>query len=166
VETVPGVPATATAAAVPAAVKVTLAAASELRVESTQESATTGTVDARVAIKRIEVEAASSERKWLLWTAIACGVLGVLAFVIVKEWPVIGKGLLTASGLAFLAWKVSDVPSWAFVLALASTALCVFIYKRAEWDRDGDGIPDILETKSKQQTQTGRKPMTIQKEPA
>lgn len=130
-----------------APVTATISAPMELRTESRTESAQTGTVDTTVATKRIEVESAADERRPLLWVAIACGVLGVLAFALLKEWPIIGRALLAASALAGVAWKVAEVPWWAFAAVLLFAAIAVAFYKRAEWDADKDGIPDILQRK-------------------
>jgi len=149
VESVSAVPATATSAAVPAAVRVVLAGPSEMRSETHQERASSGAIDTKVATKRIEIEAAVAERKPLLWVALGCGVLGVLLLVVVKEWPALGKGFLTAGVVAGVAWKVSDVPSWAFLGVLVAVGLLIAGYKRAEWDRDGNGIPDVLEKQSR-----------------
>ena len=148
VESVPAVPASATSAAIPAAVKVVLAGASELRSETHASKASSGSTDSTVAVKRIEVENAASERRPLLWAAIACGVLGILARSLVKEWPAVGNGLLGAAVLAAIAWKVAEVPWWAFAALLAVVALGIAFYKRAEWDANGNGIPDALEKKT------------------
>jgi hypothetical protein len=149
VESVPAVPASATSGAIPASVKVVLAGASELRSETHQAKASSGTTDTTVAVKRIEMESAASERRPLIWVAIVCGVLGVLARSLVKEWPAVGNGLLGASVLAALAWKVAEIPWWAFAALLVVVALGIAFYKRAEWDKDGNSIPDVLEKQSR-----------------
>jgi hypothetical protein len=149
VESVASVPASATSAAIPATVKVVLAGPSEMRSETHQERASSGAIDTKVATKRIEIEAAVAERKPLLWVALGCGVLGVLLLVVVKEWPALGKGFLAAGVVAGVAWKVSDVPSWAFLGVLVAVGLLIAGYKRAEWDKDGNGIPDVLEKQSR-----------------
>jgi len=149
VESVAAVPASATSEAIPASVKVVLAGPSEMRSETHQERASSGAIDTKVATKRIEIEAAVAERKPLLWVALGCGVLGVLLLVVVKEWPALGKGFLAAGVVAGVAWKVSDVPSWAFLAVLVAVGLLIAGYKRAEWDKDGNGIPDVLEKQSR-----------------
>lgn len=149
VETVPGTAATPSTPASPPSVKVTLAAPSELRVETHGEASSTGTVDTTVAMHRITTEQAAADRKPLLWVAIGCGVAGILARALVKEWPAIGNALLGAAALAAVAWKVSEVPWWAFAAFLAVVAVGIAFYKRAEWDANGNGVPDALEGKRK-----------------
>ena len=145
VESVPAKPATATTPAEPATVKVTLSAPSELKVESHGEAASTGTVDTTVAVKKAELAQGSKDRAPLLWVAIACGVLGVVARIVVKEWPAIGNGFLAAAALAGVAWKVSEVPWWAFLGVFLLIGAIIAGYKRAEWDKNRDFIPDSFQ---------------------
>jgi hypothetical protein len=128
-------------------VSVKLSAPSSFSFESRGTKASTGTIDTATAKHRIDVETAAKEREPLLWVAIGCGVLGVLALIVLKEWPSIGKGLLAASVLASIAWKVAEVPWWAWLAVLAGVGLVIAGYKRAEWDANGDGVPDILQRK-------------------
>lgn len=128
-------------------VSVELSAPSEFRVESHAREASTGTIDTATAQHRIDTEARTEERKPLLWAAIICGVAGVLARIVLKEWPAIGNGLLAAAALAGVAWKVAEIPWWAFLAVIGGVVLVVLGYKRAEWDQDGDGIPDVLQRK-------------------
>ncbi len=104
-------------------------------------AASTGTIDTSVAMHRIDV----AERRWLLWTAIACGIAGIVVRQVVPLWPGLSNGLLMGAALAGAAWKFSAIPSWIFAVAIGACALIAIGYKRAEWDKDGDGIPDILE---------------------
>lgn len=106
-------------------------------------SADTGTIDTTVARHRIDV----AERRWLLWAAIGCGVAGVLALQLASAWPSLGRGLLAAAACAFAAWKLAAVPAWLWLALLGAVVLVILGYKRAEWDRNGNGIPDILERK-------------------
>lgn len=108
-------------------------------------AATTGTIDTSVAKHRIDV----SERRWLLWTAIACGIAGLIVKSLLPQWPALSNGLLIAAPLAFAAWKLADVPSWLWFVAIAVVILLSLGYKRAEWDKNGDGIPDILQKTNK-----------------
>lgn len=110
------------------------------RTETTVQ-ADTGTVDTSVARHRIEV----AERRWLLWAAIGCGVGGIIIRSMLPAWPALSNGLLLAAVLAGLAWKLADIPSWIWLLALGAVALLILGYKRAEWDKDGDGVPDLLQ---------------------
>ena len=145
VEAVPAHAATAETKGIPASVRVTLATPSEFRLESHGEAATTGTVDTSVAVKRAELAQASADRSPLLWVAIVCGVAGVLALGLLKEWPIYGRALLAAAAVAGVAWKVAEVPWWAFAVVIVLAGLGVCFYKRGQWDANGNGIPDILE---------------------
>jgi hypothetical protein len=149
VESTVGVAATAANAAIPAAVKVVLAGASELRSETHQAKASSGTTDSTVAVKRIEVESAASERRWLLWAAIGCGVVGLVLKSLLPAWPALSNGLLVGAVAAGAAWKLSEVPAWLWLAVLVGAALMVSGYKRAEWDKNGNNIPDFLESKKK-----------------
>jgi hypothetical protein len=147
VESVPAVPASATSAGIPAAVKVVLAGASELRSETHASKASSGSTDSTVAVKRIEVESAASERRWLLWAAIGCGVVGLVLKSMLPAWPALSNGLLVGAVAAGCAWKLAEVPAWLWLAVLAGAGLMVAGYKRAEWDKDGNNIPDFLESK-------------------
>lgn len=143
VETDPGKPAEAGKPAVAPSVKVTLAAPSELRVESHGEASSTGTVDATVAVKKAELAQASADRAPLLWAAIGSLVAGVV-FVVMK-WPGVATVAFVAAGCFFAAWKLAEVPWWAGLLAVVAGGALFLGYKRGELDADGDGIPDFLE---------------------
>jgi hypothetical protein len=147
VESTVGVAATASNAAIPAVVKVVLAGASELRAESHQAKASSGSTDSTVAVKRIEVESAASERRWLLWAAIGCGVVGLVLKSMLPAWPALSNGLLVGAVAAGAAWKLSEVPAWLWLAVLVGMGLLVAGYKRAEWDKNGNGVPDCLESK-------------------
>lgn len=142
--TVESTPATATA---PAGVKVTLSAPSEMRTETRIEKANTGTVDTTVAVKRIETESAAAERRWLLWAAIGCGVAGLVVRSLLPAWPGLSNGLLAGAVAAGVAWKLAEVPAWLWLCFLAGAALLALGYKRAEWDKNGNLVPDFLEKK-------------------
>lgn len=106
-------------------------------------SASSGTIDTTVATKRIEAQ----ERRWLLFTAIACAIGAVLARALVPAWHSISNGLFVAAAIAGVSWKVSELPAWLWAIGLAMAALLILGYKRAEWDANKDGIPDILQKK-------------------
>jgi hypothetical protein len=108
-------------------------------------TANTGTVDTSIAKARIEVE----ERRPLLYVAIGLGVLGVVLRVVLKEWPSLGNGCLLGAVLAGVAWKVSAVPPWVVGVVVVAFGAIALGYKRAEWDKDGDGRPDFLQDKPK-----------------
>lgn len=107
-------------------------------------TATTGTIDTSVRKHALDI----AERRWLLWTAIACGIAGLVVKSLLPTWPSLSNGLLIAAPLAFAAWKLSEVPPWLWLTALAVVVLLALGYKRAEWDRNDDGIPDFLQRKA------------------
>lgn len=113
----------------------------EYRKTEATVTADTGTVDTSVAKHQIDV----ADRRWLLFVAIGCGLCGVVARSMLPAWPSLSNGLLLAAVLAGLAWKLADVPSWIWMVALAVVGLLVLGYKRAEWDKNKDGIPDALQ---------------------
>lgn len=137
--------ATQTAAAVPASEVTTFdfSKPTQFETSSVAISADTGTVDQSVALRKIDV----AERRWLLWVAIAAGVGGIVLKSVLPQWPSLSNGLLLASGLAFASWKLADIPSWIWLLG-GIGALLALGYKRAEWDKDGDGTPDIIQKKT------------------
>lgn len=109
----------------------------------TTVNADTGIVDQSVAIRRADNE----ERRILLYAAIAAAISGAIVRSMLPAWPSLARGLWIGAGLSGAAWKFSDVPWWASLLALAAAGLLIAGYKRAEWDANKNGIPDILESK-------------------
>ncbi len=85
-------------------------------------SANTGTVDTTVATKKLEVQAAQP----LLYAAIL-GLLGAVVFVYL-HYPTPAMLCGAASGLFFLAWRVSDLPSWIWAIAAAAIAAGAALY--------------------------------------
>lgn len=138
-----GVPATEDEPAKPA-VKVTeVVPAAPMKWEKTEAKveASTGTIDTSVAKARI----AADERKPLLWVAVGCLVAGVLVRGVLKEWPSLGNGLILAGVVAGVAWKVAAIPAWVVGVVVVAFGAVALGYKRAEWDKDGDGVPDKLQ---------------------
>lgn len=147
-EAIPAKPATANEPAKPAVpaketTVITPSAATEYRHTEATIRADTGTVDTSVAKHAQDV----AERRWLLWVAIGCMVGGLVIRSMMPAWPSLSNGLLMAAVAAGVSWKLADVPSWIWLCVLAGVGLMVAGYKRAEWDRDGDGVPDILQHK-------------------
>lgn len=103
--------------------------------------ADTGTVDTSVRKHAIDV----AERRWLLWCAVLCGLAGLVIRAMLPAWPALSNGLLLGAVLAFASWKLAEVPAWLWMVALGVVALLVAGYKRAEWDKNNDGIPDVLQ---------------------
>lgn len=114
---------------------------SEFHKTESRTDASTGTIDTSVATHKIDV----AERRWLLWAAIGCGIGGVVVRSLVPAWPSLSNGLLMGAALAFAAWKLADIPEWIWLVALGIVGAMSLGYKRAEWDKNGDNIPDILQ---------------------
>lgn len=124
-------------------VKVTVP--TEIVTNRVTEKLSTGTIDTTVAQRRIEIEAESENKRPILYTAIGLLVLAIALFALLPQW----KGLYTAAGigsaLTFAAWKLSDIPAWAGAVLLLVVGLVALGYKKGEIDKNGDGIPDILQ---------------------
>ena len=103
--------------------------------------ADTGTVDTSVRTHEIDV----AERRWLLWAAIGCGIAGIVLKSMLPAWPGLSNGLLIAAPCAFAAWKFADVPAWIWMVVLGLVGAMALGYKRSDWDKDHDGIPDFLQ---------------------
>jgi len=103
--------------------------------------ADTGTVDTSVAVHRIEAE----ERRPLLYCAIG-GVVAGLAFMYVR-FQAIAVMCFIGAGCFFLAWRIAEISPWVGGLFLVAAVAGFAFYKRAEWDSNGDGIPDFLQNK-------------------
>ncbi len=139
----PAQPATATAPAEPAKTVTVVEPAGPTEWTKTAEtvSADTGTIDTSVSKHRIDV----AERRWLLFTAIGCALGGLVLKSMLPAWPGLSNGLLFGAVLAGASWKLSEVPSWLWAIALSIAAILAMGYKRAQWDQNGDGIPDVLQ---------------------
>jgi len=102
-------------------------------------AASTGTIDTRVALRRVE----SEEKKPLLYVSIGCAVIA-LGFMYFR-WPTAAALSGVGSACFFAAWKLSDISPWVGALFIVAAVAGVAFYKRAEWDANGDGIPDKLQ---------------------
>lgn len=121
--------------------EIVLSAPSELRKNTTTTHADTGVIDTTVAKHRIDVE----DRAWLKWAAIGMLVAGVLLKSVLPQWPAISNGLLLSAALAFASWKLAEIPAWLWAAGLVIGGALALGYKRAEWDKNGDGVPDLLQ---------------------
>lgn len=134
-------PATDTAPAKPAVeVRAITVASDAAMIEKAQRvSANSGTVDTSVAKHRIDTE----DRAKLLWVAVACGIAGIAAKLLMPSWPTAPTACFAAAALAFGAWKVSQLPEWLWAVVIGGFV----IYAIGWWNRDrnGDGIPDRLQ---------------------
>lgn len=88
-----------------------------------------------------------AERRYLLFIGIGLGIAAIAVKSLLPLWPGLWKGAAAGSVLALAAWKLSEIPAWAFGLAIGVSVLLALGYKRAEVDLDGDGIPDRLQRK-------------------
>lgn len=104
-------------------------------------SADTGTVDTSVRKSQIEAE----ERRPLLYAAIAAVVAG-LGFMYVR-FQALAVMCFIGAGAFFCAWKMAEISPWVGGLFLVAAVAGFAFYKRAEWDKNGDGVPDILQGK-------------------
>lgn len=131
----PATPATETSPAIPPkpateTTQFVLNRDSQWRKDEKRIAADVGQIDQTVAVKRLEI----AERKWLLWTAIACGVAGLIVKASFPAWPSVSNGLLLAAVAAGAAWKLSDIPAWTWLAVIGVSVLLVMGYKRREKD--------------------------------
>lgn len=105
--------------------------------------ADTGTVDQSVALRKAD----NAERRVWLYAAIAAAISGLVLRSLLPAWPGLSRGLLIAAAVFAGAWKFSEVPWWAGLIAIGAVALVALGYKRAEWDANNNLIPDALEKK-------------------
>ncbi len=102
----------------------------------------------RAPDKTIEMHKADlAERRYLLFIGIGLGIAAIAVKSLLPVWPGLWKGAAAGSVLALAAWKIMEIPAWAFMCAIGVSALLAFGYKRAELDLNGDGIPDRLQRK-------------------
>jgi len=144
VEEIAPTPATDTAPARPAVKLTTFSFGAPTHFEQVASTllASTGTVDTSVAKKRIETESKAP----LLYAAIGAGVAAVVFMVL--KWPTVALLCGIGSGAFFAAWRLADIPWSAGLIALTAGGALMLGYKRAEWDVNGDGIPDRFQKPS------------------
>lgn len=114
-------------------VEVKLAGPTEWRKTESTVRADTGTVD--VSIRKHEIDVA--DRAKILYAALAAGALG-LVFVYIK-YPTLALMCGAASFLLFALWKLSDMPSWVWGIALALVVGAVLMW-RAHVRGESDGV--------------------------
>lgn len=146
-------PATQDKPAVPATTVTEITPAKDTMIQHTEKKvqASAGTVDTTVRKHEIDV----AERRVLLYIAIACGIAGIVLKSMMPAWPALSNGLLVGAVLAGAAWKFAEVPAWLWLAVLAGVGMMVLGYKRAEWDANGDGIPDVLQRRKPDSTGGG-----------
>lgn len=136
-------PATASTPFLPARhiTRWTFATPTKFNMTTSMLDASTGTVDTSVAKHQIDTES----RKPLLYCAIGAAVAG-LGFMYVR-FSSIAVMCFLAAGTFFMAWRMSEISPWLGGLLLTAAVAGFAFYKRAEWDKDGDGKPDFLQRK-------------------
>jgi hypothetical protein len=93
---------------------------------------------------------ANADRRILLFASIGCLLAGIVVKALVPAWPSLPMGLFAASPILFLAWKFSEIPWWISIIPVLLVCLLVLGYKRAEWDKNGDFIPDAFQKVKKE----------------
>lgn len=144
----PAVPATPDTPAQPAQPRtvvreVHLSAPTAIVQKAQHVQTSTGTIDTAVALRKVQ----AAESRWLLWAAIGCGIGGLVVRSMLPAWPSLSNGLFAGAVCAFIAWKFSDLPAWFFLVPIGLLGAKALGYKRAEWDANGNGVPDLLEKK-------------------
>jgi hypothetical protein len=113
-------------------VQVTVPEPTTMTVKSVSEHASTGTIDTEVAKHRIDSQA----KQPFLFASIAS--IGAVVFFMWRGYPT-GAMLAGLAGVIFfLFWKLSDLPSWFWVVGLATVVGATFLflgYERAEKDK-------------------------------
>jgi len=114
-EATPSAPATTVTEIVPSA-------PTEIRHTEKKVNADSGTVDTSVALKKIE----AAESRVLLYAAIGAALLG--GFFVWASYPTPAIACGVASAVFFMAWKLSDLPDWFYVLGAVAIAAGIAIY--------------------------------------
>lgn len=79
-------------------------------------------------------EADLKDRKTILWFAIGCFIGGIALKAFIPAWPGAATTAWVAAGILFAAWKFSEVPWWAAVIAGGLYLAIALGYKRGEVD--------------------------------
>lgn len=85
-------------------------------------NADTGTVDTSIAAKKID----ASESRPLLYSAIVAALAA--GFFVWASYPTPAIACGVASAVFFMAWKLSDLPDWFYVLGAVAAAAGIAIY--------------------------------------
>lgn len=86
-----------------------------------------------------------AERRWLLFVGIGLGVAGIALRSLLPAWPGLSTGCFGGAVLALAAWKLAEIPAWIFLCVIGVVGLLALGYKKGNIDKDGDGVPDILQ---------------------
>ena len=114
-EATPSAPATTVTEIVPSA-------PTEIRHTEKKVNADSGTVDTSVALKKIE----AAESRVLLYAAIVAALAA--GFFVWASYPTPAIACGVASAVFFMAWKLSDLPDWFYVLGAVAAAAGIAIY--------------------------------------
>lgn len=88
---------------------------------------------ARAPDKSVEIfKAQAAERRWLLFVGIGLGVAGIALMSIMPEWKGLYRGAFGGTILALCAWKLAEIPAWAWGLTIGISVLLAIGYKRKE----------------------------------
>lgn len=94
--------------------EIVLSKPTEWRKNETRVHADTGTADTSIAQHRIDV----AENRYLLFAALGASVAA--GFFLYIKYPTPAMICASASIVFFLAWKLSDLPSWFYVVGVAA----------------------------------------------
>jgi hypothetical protein len=94
--------------------------------EETKIAANTGTIDTTVATHRIDVES----HKILLYAAI--GAMVVAGIFVYLKYPTPALMCGAAAVIFFLAWKLSDLPPWFYVIGVGGFVGAVALHRGYE----------------------------------
>jgi len=114
-EATPAAPATTVTEIVPSA-------PTEIRHTEKKVNADSGTVDTSVALKKIE----AAESRVLLYAAIVAALAA--GFFVWASYPTPAIACGVASAVFFMAWNLSDLPDWFYVLGAVAAAAGIAIY--------------------------------------
>jgi len=107
-------------------VEVKLSGPTEWRKTESSVKADTGTVDTSIAKHRIDVESS----KILLYAAI--GAMVVAGVFVYLKYPTPALMCAAAAVIFFLAWKLSDLPSWFYVIGVGGIVGAVALHRGYE----------------------------------
>lgn len=108
-------------------------------------AANTGTIDTTVAMRRIDIESA----KPLLYASIIAAIIAAVFVYIKYPTPALIFG--GVSVIFFLAWKVSGLPSWFWVIGVFGAGAGLFLWfghRRGENDGVKAALAGDIETKA------------------
>jgi hypothetical protein len=98
--------------------------------------------------KTVELYKARAEdrKPLLIWAGIAFAA-GIITRGFIPAWPSISNGCFGAAIVLLGAWKFAEIPWWASLFVIGLVVVMILFYKRGEWDRDSDWVPDVIQKK-------------------